>query len=248
MNFLFILFILSQALAAPELHQKLELSKFSCGAKALSVLQEWQALDEWKMKFTENPEEKKFQSPTAQFGKWVQVHFKSKKDLELIQFSEKSSLILQFDSNCKSQAQVKASKTSSSSAGQSLSGIPFFRDSDIEKIFKSEKSGILFLWTPQIQVSIEALKEVQAAATKLKVPLYALVDPNSDLKSALKVAQKLKVPRSQIFIFDSFDLTLRDFRLHFPSLIVVSKGKYSSPVQRGHETAAIYEDYIRTHL
>lgn len=248
MTLLLSAFLSAMALAAPESHQKLELSKVKCGSQALSLLKEWKAQDEWRLKFTENENDKKFQAPTEQFGKWVQVHYKNQKDLELVQFSEATTVQVSFDSDCKSQAVVKTAKSPGKPEPKSLQGISYFRDSDLEKVMASGKPAILFLWSPQMQISIEALREINEAAKKLKVPLYALVEPNADLKSALSVAGKLKIPKSQVFVFDSFELTLRDFRLHFPSLIVVNQGKFKSPVQKGHETAGIYEDYVRTHL
>lgn len=248
MNLLVALFFTVPIFAASEPYQKLELSKQACGAKAQNLLKEWGALDQWKLKFTENQSDKKFQAPTTEFGKWVQVSFKNKKDLQLTQFSEKSTVQITFDPACKTQAQVKSFESSKASEPKSLSGIPYFRDSEIEKIIKSKKPAVFFLWSPHMQISIEALKEIRKATAQLKVPLYALVEPNSDPQSVLRIVKELKIPKSQIYIFDSFDLTLRDFRLHFPSLIVMNEGKFSSPVQKGHETADIYENYIRTHL
>ncbi|MEZ0393252.1 MAG: hypothetical protein ACAH59_13615 [Pseudobdellovibrionaceae bacterium] len=231
---------------------KLPLTNVICGPQALSLLQQWKAKDEWRLKFSVDVEEKKYQSPTDEFGTWVQIQWRDGKELKLSQFSEKKQSFVRFDSQCEPilQTQVTPRRLAQVTevVAPAASGLAPWTDKQIEKILKEKKSAVFFLWTPHMQVSVEALREIQAATQKLKVPLYALVEPNSNAQSAKSIAKKIKVPASQVFYLDSFELSLRDFRLHFPSLIVVSKGQFSSPVQRGLESAEVYEDYIRAHL
>lgn len=246
--FLFSCLLSSPFYALANLHQKLQLTQVTCGAKALSILQEWKAKDEWKLKFTENPEDKKFQAPTENFGIWAQVQYQKNESLKLFQFSAKNQTQVKFGADCKPEFETQAYDADRKLASTKTKGFSYFQDSEIQKLFQSQKSAIVYMWTPHMQVAVEGLREISKAAQKLKVPLYAVVDPNSNPGQVAKIAGELKISKDQIYYFDSFDLTMRDFRLHYPSLMIISRGKYATPVQRGLETSDIYENYIRTHL
>lgn len=228
-------------------HEQLGLQGLPCSEKALTLLQEWGAQDQWLQKFSEDPGEKRFHAPTATLGKWVQVKKTANKDLIFSQFSENSSLNVKFDSQCKTVADVQTFKKSPLTE-KKIGGISLLQDSRIEGLLQSQKAMVFFLWSPHMQISVEALREVKAACQKGGVSLYAVVEPGANPSSIKYIAQKLAIPLKHVFYLNSFDLTLRGFRLHFPSLIVAHKGRFTSPVRRGHEDSATYEDYIRTHL
>lgn len=217
-----------------------------CAKQASQVLTKWQAQDQWTHTVGHRPGEQVFRTPTASIGKWVEVSIRGN-DLDLRLFNEKAVLTTQFDRHCKSTAGLLAHKLKPSLADKQRQ-YKVMHDKEVADLLEQKKSGVIFLWTPHKQISVEGLKQILQAGKETKTPIYPVVDPDSDPKAVDRVVKELKLAKKDIYFLDSFDLQYRGFRLHHPSLIVFNEGKFTSQVRRGYEDAYVYKDYLKGHM
>ena len=222
------------------------LSKQTCSPQAQKILKEWHAQDAWTRAIGHKPNEEMFRTPTATVGKWVEVSALGNQ-LTLRLFNEKAVLSVEFDSKCKSQARMLAHKPKPRFKTPPR-GYALLQDENVAHLLEQKKSGVIFLWSPHKQISVEGLKQILEAAKSTNTKVYPVADPDSDPKAVDRVAKELKLAKKDIYFLDSFDLQYRGFRLHHPSLIVFNDGKFTSQVRRGYEDAFIYKEYLQSHM
>lgn len=93
-------------------------------------------------------------------------------------------------------------------------------------------------------LSIKGVTTIRRAAQKLRIALVVLLDPYANLEVAKKEATKLEIPVRRI---ESLELLRLNVNIHFPTLIVFSKGHLIKRVIPGYKEAKQYEKVI-THL
>lgn len=202
--------------------------------------------DQWTPAVGHKPNEHIFRAPTEAVGKWVEVAFNGS-DVDLRLFNEKAVLTTKFDKRCKTTAGLLAHKMKSSLSDKQRT-YKVMHDTEIAGLLEQKKSGVIFLWSPHKRISVEGLKQILQAGKESKVPVYPVVDADSDPKAVDQVVKELKLAKKDIYFLDSFDLQYRGFRLHHPSLIVFNDGKFTSQVRRGYEDAFVYKDYLTSHM
>ncbi len=240
----FILCIFSSAAYASDFSQTL--TQNPCAKQASQVLTQWKVQDHWSRAVGHKPNEQIFRAPTQAVGKWVEVAFNGS-DVALRLFNEKAVLTTTFDKHCQSTAGLAAHKVKSSLSEKQRT-YKVMHDQEIANLLEQKKSGVIFLWSPHKQISVEGLKQILQAGKDTKVPVYPVVDSDSDPKAVDRVVKELKLAKKDIYFLDSFDLQYRGFRLHHPSLIVFNDGKFTSQVRRGYEDAFVYKDYLKSHM
>lgn len=219
-----------------------------CAAELQKLFESWNATSDWRRLPGDEPGTRLYRAPTVDLGKWVELKLGGKvTSVDL--FNATTRLQIRLGKNCETQASLHSHPSLEKFPGKKdLSGIPILHDEDIARLFGEKKSGIIYLWTPHKEISVEGLKEIREVAAKMRMPLYAVVEPTSSPSTVKRVAGRMGLPEKELFFLDSFDLQYRGFRLHFPSMIVFNKGKFTSPVRRGFEDAFVYEEYVRGHL
>lgn len=235
-----------QAHAIPKIQEELKGS--ACSEKALEILRTWHAQEPWTPAIAHGPKERVLRTATSSLGKWVEVTLRNGK-IHMDLFNQNSILSLELDKDCEAQARLSARRIKDRFANkEKIHGYQILRDEGIAKLFATNGPGVLFLWSPHYQISVEGLQQARNAAKKLNLPLYALVEPTSNPGSVGRVVKRLQLNPEHVFYLNSFDLQNRGMRLHFPSLIVFNHGKFTSQVRRGYEADFVFEEYFRNHL
>lgn len=222
------------------------LKQIPCAKQASQVLTQWKVQDHWSHAVGHQPNEQVFRAPTEAIGKWVEVAFNGS-DVDLRLFNEKAILTTKFDKHCRSTAGLLAHQVKSR-LSEKQRKYKVMHDKEIVSLLEQKRSGVIFLWSPHKQISVEGLKQILQAGKATNTPVYPVVDPDSDPKAVDRVAKELKLAKKDIYFLDSFDLQYRGFRLHHPSLIVFNDGKFTSQVRRGYEDAFVYKDYLKSHM
>jgi len=220
------------------------LQKQKCFAKAEKILNEWKAQGSWTHAIGHKPGEEMFRTPTDAIGKWIETSINSDQ-LTLRLFNEKAVLAVDFDKSCNSKARMLAHKPKSQRV---TPGYKKFQDRNIVELLDQKKPGVIFLWSPHKQISVEGLKQILEAGKVTHTKVFPVVDPDADASAVDRVVKELKLAKKDVYYFDSFDLQYRGFRLHHPSLIVFNDGKFTSQVRRGYEDAIVYKDYLKGHM
>lgn len=219
-----------------------------CAEELRSLLTAWGAAADWRRLPGTDPDEVRFRAPTRSLGKWIELTIAPKNE-KISLFTAHDTLKVVFGENCERKSELLAHEASRHFPGRSrVGGFAVLDDELLESKLADTRSSLLYLWTPHKEISVLGLKEAQAAAKKLGLLLYAVVEPNSSPLAVSRVRSELGLAREQVLWLDSFELQLRGFRLHFPSLILLSAGQFASPVRRGHESAHDYTDYLQRYL
>jgi hypothetical protein len=106
-------------------------------------------------------------------------------------------------------------------------------------------SGLIYIWSPNMTLSIKGLDEAVKVAKSLHVELIALLAPQSDAKAAQLIVKKEHVPLSSLHHFEADSLMRRDMLNHYPSFIVYSKGRLTARARLGYDTPERLAHFIR---
>lgn len=109
-----------------------------------------------------------------------------------------------------------------------------FSDLQLSKLLESSRNGVIFAFSDHMHLSIDAKSKIERLVKKLNVSLTVLSDPESPSMEGVKlVSKKLQ------------DLGMT---IHYPSLVVYSHGKISSPMLPGYKSEEQYKEFIENYI
>lgn len=229
---------------SPSERVRAAIEKHPCREQIEKTLKSWNVLGHWSEQFSFDTGEQKFRSPTDRIGKWVQLRFFPKKEIELLNFTDRNAVELKLSStSCLAKGEVIFAKSESIFRDKkTFAGFSVFRDADLESLLSARKRGVLFSWSPHESYSVTALEHARNAARAMKIELIALVEPSADPQSVIDAARALGLKRDQVRYFDSFELGLRNIGAQYPSWISFADGKLDASVRRGFDSMKGYQD------
>lgn len=159
---------------------------------------------------------------------------------------EKQSIVSVEKELFKARAVIKAPdcKIKIKSFDNDLKG---FRDENLKKLVSKNKSGMIYLWSPHMTISVQELSEIFLARKKIKTPFTILLDKNADMDLAKKMVSDLKLPIDYLLTMNSRKLEKFGVTIHFPSLVIYKNGKLKKRVP-GYTGVPGIQDMIKEHL
>ena len=121
----------------------------------------------------------------------------------------------------------------------------YFTDKNLRDIVKTKKTGIVLYWSSNMAVSIYSIPVLVSIANELSLDLHITHEVGLDINMIKKIIKshglKQKVTSKPL---RSFHLSMMGIEKHFPSLIVFSRGRITSPVLVGLKDRKKYIEFI----
>lgn len=123
-----------------------------------------------------------------------------------------------------------------------------FQDDNLEQLLKlselNQTSGVIWVWSPRMNLSIYGLSELKPIAALLDLELTVLVDPHHPEMSIYDPQYASLF--SESLVMRSKTLEKYGALLHFPVLIVYKNGKLLLPNRPGYdEPERLYRYLVR---
>ena len=224
---IFILLTLLQVHAAP-------FEAWSCFSQVKKLAQEWKSTEVWDKHYLSGLSETFYASPTDHIGQWVLIK-QINKGVAVAKAEQAGRLEVSFEApDCKPKVK---------SFGRSTISQNFFTDKNLIDHIKKNGSGVIYHWSPQMNLSQDGLAEIKKAASQYKLALLILL--SKDISE--KEYQKLKTEFGSMVTqrVDSFEFKMRNMDQHFPAVLTFKNGLINPRIKYGFEKSAGYLDYIR---
>lgn len=212
-----------------------------CPEALKDLLSGWKASDDWSVRPGDIDGGKAHMAPTDAVGTWVRISIYPDHSVEATRFTPKQTdLVTWKRADCRASAKIVPRKP--------VTGSRWYTDSRLAADLAAAKQGaLIYLWTPQMPLSVRGLTEASRIAARMKLAFIPVLDgsfPQSEL-SSLKADRQLSRPYR---IDATIELGARQMRLHFPSTLVYSRGRFS-PVYPGYwDDPLSYERFIKDYL
>ncbi|MBT4791281.1 MAG: hypothetical protein HON90_06900, partial [Halobacteriovoraceae bacterium] len=167
-----------------------------CKKQVKSVLNKWSCDNFWR-----HQKPSYYFSPTKDFGKWVILN-QDTSAYYLAKSGDRSEIRIQVDKKtCKSHLTTFYKKPSNKN----------ITDKKLSQLVKKGK-GIIYIWSPQMPLSVDGLPIIKKLAKDKKLNLIVLVDPKTNLNKIREYisSEFLKLP-------NSYELKMRNVYIHYPT-------------------------------
>jgi len=129
-------------------------------------------------------------------------------------------------------------------------GFTQFTDESLQSLLNSSEihqtSGVIWIWSPRMNLSIYGLSELKPIAALLDLELTVLVDPHHPELSLYDSRYALLFKES--YIMNSQTLEKFGALLHFPVLILYKNGKILLPNRPGYDEPERLYRYLARRL
>lgn len=212
-----------------------------CAKQIEAKIKELNIKSQWVRFIMNNPGEFAYRAPIS-VGVWAQVSV-DKEGVTFSKMTEGNSISQRFSGEtCVPQIAIQAAPKEALPAKNALG------DGELKKIVESGKTGIIFIWSPNMTLSPKGHHHVEEIAKKLKIEFNSFVDPVANEALAKKLATKARLPASSLKPMQSFDLTMRGATLHYPATFVYKDGKISRWAKHGYEDLKQFEEFIKIEI
>lgn len=229
----------------------------SCSEEVRSQLTKWEARGPWERLIPNIDEIDVTRSPSATSGFLIEKHLLKSGEIHLIRRSRQTlDLWIVKPPNCSPQVVRQALNEEHlnsrvSVPGYSLLGEPvlddspeFFTDKDLLEILNTQRSTVVYAWSPHMPLSIDGVEEIERAAKQLSLDTVFVVDPHADKKRVEEtIAKHPNLRGSRLIVSD--ELLMRGFGQHYPSLIAIKAGKIHGRIIPGFKFHERYGELLR---
>jgi hypothetical protein len=187
--------------------------------------------EKWGVWLSSN--QKRVLEPTWQTGDW---YFRSSPTAKVQQEWSVSKTALSFLTRDLKANKVKKVTVSRSDCKVAVveeklerkpAGEVVFSDYDLYGLTDDRALTLVYTWSPAMPLSFLEMAEIISAAKKLNARLVILLDPFATPEDIAKVKISVKVDSAWIRKWDSDELRIRGFGLHYPSTVLLAQGKIS---------------------
>lgn len=119
-------------------------------------------------------------------------------------------------------------------------------DQNIQTFVKENRNALIFIWSSQMKISINALETIKIAAKTLNLPLLIGIDPALSDEEVQRL--KKKYPTEELQRARSYELLMRNSNDHFPVLFLVRDHEILFQRHPGAETSDNYIKIIQNAL
>jgi hypothetical protein len=223
-----IILFVGGAHAAPSIPT--DLGPLPCKAEILKTLAEAKVTGEW-VRFAEpSAGARTYRSPTSSFGTWVEIQRTDRSVASLTQFSPTGIQQHVWDASapkCKATLQTKKFKPFSAAERQEV-----FTDEDLAQALATKKKGLIYVWSPSFEFSVQTYPNFKKAAAALGLETIIVMDPQASAPMLAKMEKTYRdVPGGKKN--ESIELINRGVGVHYPTVLPFVNGKLSNRYLRG---------------
>lgn len=168
-----------------------------------------------------------FRTPTTTMGRWLELNIDAIGTPILYDVTNSKKDVVEFTPNCKTK--VSAGLGMDFSASHPDTGGKWFNDKDLQKLVSSGKTGLIYVWSPEMTYSAQYYKYFRDTAKKMKMEFVAVIDPRSKSVDIEKAFQNYGIPPNNIKM-NSVEIYMRNATIHYPTSLVYAHGKISPRV------------------
>ncbi|MCM0606922.1 MAG: hypothetical protein KA715_12600 [Xanthomonadaceae bacterium] len=223
------------------------LKQIPCFNEVSDLQLTWETIKGWKTIANDVSDQTILQSGTDTFGVWIELII-AKKGNTLIRFAPEHTEIVSFNKkDCTRNVRIQPGPLAFIQKNEQS-----VTDADLNIWIKDLDSrsvtGLLYTWSPHMNLSYINLDEVIEVAKKLKLDLKVVLDPRASQKAAESVAKKYKIPDSYLKRARSVELDRREIYTHYPSYHLINgKGWINTP-RLGYDSPKKLIEYIQEEL
>lgn len=103
-----------------------------------------------------------------------------------------------------------------------------FTDADLLRLLKSQKQGLIYVWTPTMPLSVEGIEFAKKAAKERKLHLTVLMDAEAEKDHVKTVQEQGRVIASEVTRVASHELYARQVSRHYPVVYMYKDGFLSN--------------------
>ncbi len=200
----------------------------ACPDKVKTFLKDWKATGVWQEEREAGLGKAFYASPTNVIGEWVLVR-RIPKGTVLSRSRDTGRIeVLLDEKKCSPEVKTFTHKRTQG-----------FSDKELSEFVLKNKTGVIYVWSPRMDLSVKGISEIRKAAQDKKLPLLILLD--KDVTPAEKLKLEKSVGKDAVKTVDSFELRMRHAELHFPAILVFKNKKILSEVKYGYEKADRYK-------
>lgn len=129
---------------------------------------------------------------------------------------------------------------------------PLFTDTTLnDLLFRSaisQTSGVIYTWSPRMNLSLLGIAELQSICNELKLELVILLDPaisDEEANSVRKPFYEYLIPSYRLH---SAWLLNMGIRVHYPSLVIFKNGKIIGSFRPGYDEPGRVRQYLLRRL
>lgn len=245
---MYVLFCLLSLSAFAETELKtIDVDKFidknQCHKEIKSLLSEWNASsDKWRA-ILASEGTLLYNKPTNMLSVWIEFQQKDART-QFSRITPGNITNIVFNEKCEKLLDVVATDKVPKAPDNVVD------DKKLFSILNKDLTGLVYSWSPHMNLSVKGLKAIQAIAAEQKLPLTVLMDSQSasELELAKKILDKEKIKLDKILIGSSMELYYRRTNIHYPNLIVFKNGRIVDgmlPGLAGHDQ---YTDFIKAQV
>jgi hypothetical protein len=206
------------------------LDEYRCQEKLRKFIHEWKPDGQWEKQYQAGLESYFHASATQTFGEWVLVR-DIPKGVVLAKTDQNGRIEIELiEPDCQQREKVYP---------HDAPVVGFKSDKDIAEFMSKHKSGVIYVWSPRMTLSLRGISEIQKATKELKLALLVLLDKQvrddelKELRKSLGLELTTRV--------DSFEFRMRKIGQHYPAMLVFKDSKILPVVKYGFEKSYRYK-------
>ena len=215
------------------------INKIACIKNVFKLLDQWGPVNEWF----------EYKLPNNKFI--VRGVTQNNKDISLFiynqttiakKISKNSQTTVRFNSNQECKADYKIIKM------RSKKNTKHFMDTDLDDVLKvsreNKSSGLIYIWSPHMNLSILGVKEVQKIAKDRGLTLIILLEPRAELDQSIKILKNEGINLTSLRFASSKVLDMLNIHNHYPSLLLFSNGEILDRPRPGYDAPDELNKYL----
>jgi hypothetical protein len=230
-----------KAAISPSLH-------VACHEQVFDTMMKWETPTNWKDVITDSSEgAHAMQSPTDSVGVWIHM-VNGKDNTTIARSTQDTSVEVRFrEPSCVPELRTtQTDPTTANDKGAAYTDKDLIKTLDASKAKKSQ--GILYAWSPRMNLSVTGAKEAVAYAKKENLELTLLADPEVPAKELEKVLKEHGLPESASIRMRSSDLANRGILIHYPAMIIYSNGQLKNQLRPGYNVPKRFDKFVKESL
>lgn len=218
------------------------LNSSTCGASATEIIMRWGSKQTWYRQPIDMDGGKVYNGPTEKIGDWITLVFFPNKSIMAQNHTADSTVMTTWSSaDC-------APKAAAAPGLSIANNEKHYLDTDIAKVAERKDSVFYYFWSPHMPLSMKGYREAEKLSKKHGLDFVALLDPEADDVAAKDAAKEYKLPKSALVRPASLEFTFRKIYQHFPTSLILSKGKFSRMYPGLWVSGSALEDFMKRNM
>jgi len=209
------------------LPQGLEADLGKCGEQLTAEIENRKSLNTWVEQGPAEIDGRNFRTPTSDFGRWLELNISAVGLVTLLDVNNTKKEVIAFTPDCKKRSDARLGMDFSFTHYDS--GATWFDDKKLEKLVSSGRTGLIYVWSPEMVYSAQYYKYFRDTAKKMGIKFTAVIDPRSKAQDIDRAVQRFGIPPENLKL-NSVEIYMRNATVHYPTSVVYAHGKMSPTV------------------